>query len=164
METNKISLLGKQIGKFSLVGVINTIIDIGILNFLVKVLNFKSQIKIGGFSFLLANIISVTIAMINSYILNKYWTFEAKKKKNLFQEALKFFFITILGMYFLHQLVFNLFYSYWLWPTNQLINLMHLLRINFLDELIKLNLAKVIAIGVSLIWNFLGYKIWVFKK
>lgn len=164
MEENKVNLLGKQIGKFSVVGVINTIIDISVLNFLVKILNFRTQITIIGFSFLLANIISVTIAMINSYFLNKYWTFRAKEKKNILQEALKFFFITILGMYVIHQLVFNLFYSYWLWPTYQLIKIMHLVNIYFLDDLIKINLAKVIAIGFSLVWNFLGYKIWVFKK
>ncbi len=96
MEKEKVSILGKQVGKFAVVGVINTVIDVAILNFLVLIIGFRAQIQILGIYFLVANFISVTIAMINSYFMNKYWTFQSKEKKNAVEEALKFFFITII--------------------------------------------------------------------
>lgn len=164
MEKEKVSILGKQVGKFAIVGVINTIIDIAVLNFLVLVIGFRNQIQILGIYFLVANFISVTIAMINSYIMNKYWTFQSKEKKNMIEEALKFFFITIIGMYVINQLVFNFFNTYWLWPTNLVINIVHFIRIYSLDNFVSLNFAKVLAILASLIWNFIFYKLWVFKK
>ena len=164
MAQEKISVLGKQIGKFTVVGIANTVIDITILNILVLVLHFNTQIQIFGFSYLVANFISVTIAMINSYLLNKYWTFKSKEKKNLTQEVIKFFFITIIGMYAIHQLVFNFLNIYWLWPTHFIVNIFHLIGVISLDNLISLNFAKFLAILVSLTWNFIFYKIWVFKK
>jgi len=164
MAQENITLWGKQVGKFTIVGIINTLIDVAVLNFLVLILNFKYKIYIFGFSYLVANIISVTVAMVNSYLLNKYWTFKSGGKRNLVAEIVKFFFITILGMYVIHQIVFNFFNSYWLWPTLQIINLFHLIKITHLDNFITLNFAKLLAILVSMIWNFLFYKFWVFKK
>jgi len=164
MAEEKVLILGKQIGKFAIVGVLNTLIDLLALNLLVKAFHFGSQIYIFGFPFLVANIISVTIAMINSYFWNKHWTFKSKEKKNRIQEVIKFFFITIIGMYIINQLVFNLFYSSWLWPGHLVINLVRLVGIKNLDSFISLNFAKGLAILASLVWNFIFYKIWVFKE
>lgn len=151
-------------GKFAVVGVINTVIDVAVLNFLVLVIGFRAQIQILGIYFLVANFISVTIAMINSYFMNKYWTFQSKEKKNAVEEALKFFFITIIGMYIINQLVFNFFNTYWLWPTHLVVNIVHFIRIYSLDNFVSLNFAKVLAILASLTWNFIFYKLWVFKR
>jgi len=164
MEKEKVSILGKQVGKFTVVGIINTIIDLAVLNFLVLVIGFKVQIQILGIYFLVANFISVTIAMINSFFMNKYWTFQSKEKKNILEEVLKFFFVTVIGIYIINQLVFNFFYSYWLWPTHLAVNIVHFVHIYSLDNFISLNFAKVLAILVSLVWNFIFYKLWVFKK
>ena len=164
MADEKVSILGKQIGKFAIVGVLNTLIDLLVLNLLVKVTHFDNQIFIFGFPLLMANIVSVTIAMVNSYFWNKYWTFKSKEKKDLVQEIIKFFFITIIGMYIINQFVFNLLYSFWLWPGNIAINLVHLVGIKNLDNFISLNFAKGLAILASLVWNFIFYKIWVFKE
>ena len=164
MAQEKVSILGKQIGKFAIVGALNTLVDLLILNLLVKAFHFNAQVHIFGFPFLIANIISVTIAMINSYFWNKYWTFNTKENKNLVQEIIKFFFITIIGMYIINQFVFNFFYSYWLWPGHIVINLIHLIGIKGLNDFVSLNFAKVVAILASLIWNFIFYKIWVFKN
>ena len=62
----------QQIGKFAIVGVINTLVDVVILNILVF-LGFTAAFVILNQQFLAANIISVAVAMINSFILNKQW-------------------------------------------------------------------------------------------
>ncbi len=157
--------LVKQIGKFGVVGIINTLVDMTILNFLFLILSFKATINILGLDFLLANIISVTIAMIGSFILNKYWTFAARgKNRNILEETLKFILITIVGMFFIHQIVFNFFAIWWVAPTNLAKNIVHLIGIYKLDNFITLNFAKILAILSSMTWNFIGYKFIVFQK
>jgi putative flippase GtrA len=164
MAQKNVSLLGRQIGKFTVVGIMNTVIDVVVLNFLVLVLLFKTQIYIFGFPFLVANFISVTLAMINSYFWNKYWTFEGGEKKDRLYEVIKFFFITVIGIYVINQIVFNLLNTYWLWPTHLVLNIFHAVGIIGLNNFISLNFAKLFAILASLVWNFIFYKIWVFKK
>lgn len=155
----------KQIGKFASVGVINTLVDLAVLNFLVLVFSFNLTVNVLGLSFLVANVVSVTIAMIGSYFLNKYWTFEAKEKdRNLLQETLKFILITVIGMFVIHQIVFNLFLVWWTWPVDLAKTIAHFVGIRSLDNFITLNFAKVLAILASMVWNFIGYKLWVFKE
>lgn len=157
--------LVKQVGKFGVVGVLNTLIDIVVLNVLVKI-GFALEFYLLGYKLLGANIISVTLAMINSYFLNKYWTFQAKEEKNRTYEILKFVFITVIGMFVIHQIIFNLLYTYWIWPAGLAVKISQAIGLNriFSDSFITLNFAKVIAILFSLVWNFIGYKLWVFKE
>ncbi|MEK9154942.1 MAG: GtrA family protein [Patescibacteria group bacterium] len=155
---------GKQAGKFAIVGVINTVIDVAILNILVFV-GLTATLVIFGQKFLIANIISVAIAMVNSYILNKKWTFQSSGG-NIYGEIAKFLGITIIGMFVVHQIIFNVLYFNLQFIGAFVISIVHLVRLDaiFSDNFVVLNFAKVIAIIGSLIWNFVGYKFIVFKK
>ena len=154
----------KQAGKFAVVGILNTTIDYLVLNLLVF-FGFTAVFVILGQKFLVANLISVFVAMINSFILNKQWTFQSKGG-NIYIQILKFVLITAIGMFVVHQIVFSLFY-YDLPSISALVfSVFQFLRLDniFSDEFIMLNFAKSIAIVVSLIWNFVGYKFFVFKR
>lgn len=154
---------GGQVGKFAAVGVINTLIDYVILNALVF-LGLTAAITILGQEFLMANIISVFVAMVNSFILNKQWTFKsAVEGINLFWEIVKFLVITIIGMFIVHQIVFNVFYYNF---PSLFSSVSHFLNLDKIlsDKFVILNGAKSIAIIISLIWNFIGYKFIVFKR
>jgi len=59
----------KQFIKFAAVGILNTAIDIGLLNLL---LYFHWQV-------IIANTIAFLIAAINSFVWNKFWTFGDKE-------------------------------------------------------------------------------------
>lgn len=154
----------KQVGKFAIVGVINTLVDVVILNILVS-LGFTAVFIILQQEFLIANVISVAVAIINSFILNKFWTFQANSE-SLYLQIIKFLVITIIGMFVIHQLVFNLLYYNAPAISGFFIALAHFLKLNsiFSDNFVALNFAKALAICVSLIWNFIGYKFIVFKK
>ena len=156
--------LKKQVGKFAIVGVINTLIDVVILNSLVF-LGFTVVLMIFGQKFLIANIISVAIAMINSFILNKQWTFKTEGG-NIYKQVFQFLAITIIGMFIIHQIIFNALYYKLPQISNLIISIIHFLKLNsiFPDSFVALNFAKVIAIIGSLIWNFIGYKFIVFKN
>ncbi len=154
---------GLQIGKFAIVGILNTLIDVVILNLLVY-LGFMATLIILGQKFLIANIIAVAVAMINSFILNKQWTFKSEGS-NVYLEILKFLVITIIGMFVIHQIVFNVFYYDLPSISSVIISIVYFTKLNaiFPDAFIALNFAKGIAIFASLIWNFMGYKFFVFK-
>ena len=78
----------KQFIKFSFVGMLNTLIDFGIYYLLTRY---------AGLYYIYANIISVFIAITNSYLLNRSWTFQSKSKI-VGIEAVKFWIVSIVGL------------------------------------------------------------------
>jgi len=60
--------------RFGIVGFTNTVLDYGVMNCLMLILKVNQ-----GIGFSLIKLISITLAVIESYYLNKYWTFRVKK-------------------------------------------------------------------------------------
>jgi len=128
-----------QFAKFFLVGGMNTLVDLGILNLLI----FVSEISSGlwysvfkGFSFL--------VPTINSYLWNKLWTF--KTGKGTFSQFLVVSFIGLLINVGIASLVVNS------------------IGIQFgLSAAAWASIGALAGSVVGLIWNFLGYKFIVFK-
>jgi len=135
----------KQLVRFVVVGGINTGIDFLILN----IEMFFTKITSGP-GMLAQNAISFGLATINSYYLNKVWTFEDKDKKNGKFKFTQFLTVSIIGLIINTSLIY--------------------LFTTFVDPMFGIgpqlwaNIGKVLATGISLIWNFLGYKFIVFKK
>ena len=138
--SKKIPLLW-QFAKFAQVGVLNTAIDFGILNLLIFVTGITS-----GLSIIPLNAISFSIAIINSFFWNEKWVFETKKEANF----ITFVVVTLIGLAINSGIVYAI--TTFVPPT-------------FVDsQKLWVNLAKVLATGISLIWNFTGYRLIVFKK
>ena len=138
--SKKIPLLW-QFAKFAQVGVLNTAIDFGILNLLIFVTGITS-----GLSIIPLNAISFTTAIINSFFWNEKWVFKAKKEANF----MTFVVVTLIGLAINSGIVYAI--TTFVPPT-------------FVDsQKLWANLAKVLATGISLIWNFTGYRLIVFKK
>lgn len=144
-----------QFGKFFIVGVLNTAIDFAILNLLMWLTNTYEGGNVAIF-----NTISFTVAVINSYILNKYWTFSAKGEaapagenkdaSKASTEFVKFFIVAVTG---------------WLLNTGILFGITTYVHPLFgASAALWANIAKAIATGIVLTWNFIGYKFLVFKK
>ncbi len=148
-------VLVAQITKFVSVGIINTLVDLGFFNL------FR---RIKGFSATVASYISTTIAMIGSYFLNKSWTFASKG--NSTSEAIKFFTITILGIYVIHNGIVFLLTKKILWPGKLALKIVRIFPfLNKLsDTFVTDNFAKVCAIAITLVYNFIAYKFLVFAK
>jgi len=129
--------------KFLFVGAINTLIDFGVLN----ILMFFSGIE-KGWPYALFKAISFSLAVVNSYFLNKNWTFQ---KKNAFtgNEFSKFFLISFISFCLnvsLATLLVNegpfFGFSSYLWA----------------------NFSAVVAAFATTFINFFGYKYLVFKE
>lgn len=136
---------GGQFLKFITVGGLNTLIDIGILNLLMYLSGIYS-----GSTIIVFNVISVSAAIVNSYFWNKYWTFSAKEKENQAQEFGSFIVVSLGGALINTLVVYSL--TTFVDPAFGL------------SKEIWANFAKVLAIGLAWLWNFSGYKFFVFKK
>jgi len=145
----------KEVGKFGIVGVINTAVDLGIFN-LLKFLF--------GLSVIISNVVSVSAAIVNSYIWNKNWTFR-DKEKNISRQFI-FFVILSIGGLIINTGALLFLTQVWTFPSLLVIRVFHFLKLSFIfsDNFVFFNFAKVAAILFSMIWNFLTYKKFVFKK
>lgn len=142
MNTN----LLKQISKFVVVGVINTGIDFAVLNALM----FSMKIYSGKW-LILFNSISFAAAVINSYFLNKYWTFKSQNTEDSkAKEFSQFLIVSIVGISINDAIVYGLATF-----TSPLFGF---------SAQIWTNVAKIFATLASMAWNFIGYKFFVFKK
>ena len=137
----------KQFSKFFLVGMINTGIDFAILN---------NEMMISGISsgpILLAfNVFSFSVAVVNSYYMNKYWTFEDKNPDGAKTpvKLSQFIGVSLVGLCINSIVVYGF---------TEFIPVMF-----GLTPKLWVNVAKIFATGASMVWNFIGYKLWVFKR
>lgn len=157
-----------QAVKFGAVGLINTFIDYLVLNVLVF-MGLTATLTIFGTPMLIANFISVTLAMVNSFILNRFWAFKSQAdtdKTNIVQEILKFVIVTVFSAFVINQVIFNIFYTGMPWLNDFVYSIVAAVKLNgiFSPGFVSLNMAKVFATVASLIWNFFAYKFFVFKK
>jgi putative flippase GtrA len=146
-EKGRLARLAKQFSKFIVVGGINTAIDIAALNVQMVLTGISS-----GPWLILFNTVSFALAVTNSYFLNKYWTFE-DKRHDAKEDTVKFsqfFGVSIVGAGINSGVVYGF---------TALIPPMF-----GLSQLLWTNVGKLFATGISLIWNFIGYKLWVFKR
>lgn len=134
-----------QFLKFAFVGVINTAVDFAVLNLLM----WTTGIYKGRWIILL-NAIAFSVAVINSYIWNKFWTFKAKETEAGPQEFTKFLIISLVGIGLNTGIVY--FVTTYVPP------------ILSISAPLWANTAKILATVLSLIWNFIGYKFLVFKR
>ncbi len=136
-----------QLAKFGIIGVTNFIVDLGIFSLLIWV----THISTGG-SILLFKIASISVAIINSYIWNKFWSFEEKHtdESTIRRQFFQFIAVSLVG------LVLNAGITYSL--------------ITFASGFIDVSpetwatISSAIASITVLSWNFIGYKFFVFKR
>lgn len=131
--------------QFLLIGVLNTLVDLGGLNFLMWISGISTGIWYSifkGASFL--------VAVVNSYLWNKFWTFEAKRTSGMQAEFAKFFVVTLIG--FGINVGISSFIVNAIGPQFGL------------SVKIWANLGAIVASVIGIFWNFLGSKFIVFKS
>ena len=134
-----------QFAKFLLIGTLNTFVDLCVLNALI----FLSGIASGAY-FSLFKTISFVVANINSYFWNKHWTFENEGSKKMPREFGIFLAVSIGGL-LINVAVASL--------------VVNTIGPQFgLSSEIWANVGGICASFIGMAWNFVGYKIVVFKK
>ena len=121
----------KRFLKFAAVGAVGAVVDLVVLNLLVQV---------GGMHELVANTISVATAILSNFILNRFWSFPESRARAFFPQLRQYALINVFG-----------------WGFNQIIFALMLYRVlpRFdVSHPLDINLAKMVAIGVVLFWNY----------
>jgi len=134
-----------QAGKSFLVGILNTFIDLGILTLLME-----TFVIFSGLPYVIFKGTSFSLATINSFFWNKFWTFEKRGTEETLRETSQFYLITFGGL--LIHLGISSF-------------IVNLVGPQFgTSERVWAYFGAIAAVFVGFAWNFLGYKFIVFKK
>ncbi|WP_321371079.1 GtrA family protein [uncultured Desulfuromusa sp.] len=121
-----------QFIKFSLVGILNT---------LVHYLVFYLLFRVAGIAMILASAVGYMTGVLNSYLINRKWTFKPSGS-GAGAEFIKFFVVNLVSLG------------------------VNLLSLQFLVSALGMlpEIAQVLAIFCSLLVNFSGNKWWTFKQ
>ncbi len=142
-----------QAVKFLAVGVVNTLLDYGLFYLFLSVCGLDKN---------LAQIFATALAMTNSYLVNRYWTFE-KKGGVKAGEIVRFVIVNLLSL-LTTLLCLNLFYDV-LSLHHVCNNLLALCGMEYqLSGDVAILFCKALAMPFSLAVNFLGNRLWVFRK
>lgn len=136
-----------QIAKFGAVGAFNTFLDWGVVNLLIALTGIAKGIffsTFAGAGFIVAN--------IGSFFWNKYWTFSSSKKGDEPKKGNigQFFAVSVVG--------FGLKVA----VASLIVNLIGVQGGATGEQ--WANVGNVSGTVISMVWNFVGYKFWVFKK
>ncbi len=117
--------------KYAMVGAAGTAVHIGI---------YMACTRIFLLPEILANGMGFIFAVVNNFILNKFWTFQ-NKSTNIRKQFIKFFIIALIGLVLSTAFFSVFFYIFHIWDI----------------------LAILLTSGVVMVWNFLGNKLWTFR-
>lgn len=131
-------LFDKIFLKYCVVGVLGTLIDLGIFAALVEISHIDPKTSHLTYVFVTAGFV---VAVINNFILNKIWTFGLAQKKNTKKQFIKFVITAVIGLLISNVLMY-------LWITVFLI--WHIA-------------AKLLTSAIVLVWNFFANKYWTFR-
>lgn len=130
----------KRFGQFSLVGVLNTLIDFTVFYFFIYIIN-ANTVTSQTFAFI--------AAVSNSYIFNSRWTFKGLGQKKKKERIVSFFMVALSGFIF---------------STIVLLSAEFFLEPYIPDYLEPKFIPKLLATFTSFSWNYCGSWLFVFKE
>ena|SRR3989344_622580 len=134
-----------QFVKFGITGGLNALIYLGVLNLLIS----ATGIAAGAYYSLFVSMAFI-VAVINSYIWNKYWVFKASGSGAGGGEFVKFFLVNLVG------------FGINVGTASFIVNFMAVPA--GIPETLWANIGAVSAVFLTLFVNFIGMKFFVFKK
>lgn len=144
-----------RINRFAVVGVANAAISFGLLNFSFY---FLHQSKI------VSSIIGTGTALVFSFVLNRNFVFSDKSQK-AHKQALPFMLVTITGSFIVLNLVYIFTLKVLLAGHESLIitPIKTITGITFSSNFVDINVSTVVGAIAAMIWNYNGYRLFVFK-
>jgi len=127
-----------RFAKFAIVGALGAVIDFGLLNLLRGVY---------GWDLIWANTLSVGVAMLSNFIWNRYWSFPESRTRKKRTQLPQFALVNLIG------LVIN----------NLIVVGIDAVLVSHVGEPWSYNIAKALAIGVVLFWNFGVNRLWTYR-
>ena len=142
----------RRFAKFSIVGAFGAVIDFGVLNLLLYALpnvlmwDLLAHTSIDG-NLLFANTISVSAAILSNFVWNRLWTFPESRRRKKRKQLPKFFLVNLIGLLLNNIIVVGV----------------DALLVPYVGGPLRPNLAKAVAIGIVLFWNFGANRLWTYR-
>ncbi|HEX9615843.1 MAG TPA: GtrA family protein [Anaerolineales bacterium] len=125
--------------RFLLVGMLGTLVDFSLFALLHTPLGMPT---------LFANSLSYSAGILNNYILHRRWTFAHRPQRAASKQFSQFMGVSLSALLINNLVVLLLTSSF----SEQ-----------FAENAFGVYFAKVCAIGVGMIWNFLANHLWIFR-
>lgn len=138
-----------QFVKFAITGTIGAVIDFGLFFILTRLLHWRTIVLVFGYPVIAANMVSVFVAIIVIFLFNKYWTF-GDREHSAIRQGIQYF-----------------SFNFVTWVLNQLLTSYFAFHVVLFARLFgdyRDFAAKVMAIGIIMVVNFLGSKFLIFRK
>jgi putative flippase GtrA len=133
----------RQLVRFGFVGSLNTLVDVLLLNTLFWLFPTQNPLLLAAW-----NSLAYGLGAINSFVLNKYWTF-GRKQHTTFTELVRFALMTCLGI---------LVNDGFVWGIGKM------LAPFIANPTLWTNVSKILAISGSTTISYLGMRLWVFTR
>ncbi len=134
-----------QLAKFALVGGLNFLIDVGVLNLLILTTGIAEGFFASAFK-----AASFLVAVVSSFLWNKFWTFRSLSVEHAGAEFGQFFVVSVTGLFI------NVG-AFYLW--NDVFGPQR-----GIDARAWASISAAGSSVFGLLWNFAGYKFLVFRK
>lgn len=139
----------RQFAKFFVTGIIGSTVDFGTFYLLTRVLGWRTLYSVFGYQIIAANMVSVLLAILSNFIMNKFWTFRDRRTEVVVGQGVSYFAL-----------------NGFTWVLNQLLTSYFAFRVVLFMTLFgdqRDFAAKAAAIGIILFVNFFGSKFLVFR-
>jgi putative flippase GtrA len=124
--------------KFAIVGFIGFVIDFSILYVTHEIYGWPS---------IWANTLSVSVAILSNFTWNRLWTFPESRSRRKREQLVQFTIVNVIGLGINDVILVGL----------------EAVFAHFIAEPGNLFLAKFIAVGVVLFWNFGANRLWTYR-
>ncbi len=124
--------------KFSMVGALGAVIDFGLLNLMKGVFDWP---------LLWANTFSVSVAIMSNFTWNRLWTYPESRARKKRVQLVQFTVVNLIGLLINNLIVVGV----------------DAILVPHIGEPWSYNVAKALAIGVVLFWNFGINRLWTYR-
>jgi putative flippase GtrA len=145
----------KRFVKFAIVGTIGAGVDFTVLN-LMKLLfeglglgeGWSASLQAHQIQLAAANTVSFSVAVLSNFTWNRLWTFPESRARSIGSQLMQFAIVNVAGL-----------------GINTVLLLVadRYVFQHLVSERMSYNLAKALAIGVVLFWNFAVNRIWTYR-
>lgn len=140
----------RQFLKFGIVGSVGAFVDFSSYNIMTRGFDWQTVIEVAGFKLIAANLVSVLVAILCNFLLNKYWTFRNTEPGAAVRQGVGYFALNTVT-FVLNQILTSFF-------------TFHVPVVEAIFRSQKDNAAKALSIGFILFINFFGSKFVIFRK
>lgn len=151
------TIAGHRVSRFMSVGVLNTLLDLVILNVLLVLSGNASNSMV----VLAANTVSATTVAIFSFFVNRRFVFKAMHTPG--HHALYFIAVTLSGLYIIQNAILYVVLHYFAGLAGWGQALLGLVGLGISQQFILVNAAKICATLGSMVWNYVWYSKVIFR-